>query len=251
MASRIKTSQGWEGSLRACLYMSVQRGLFSGCATEGNEQTLALGPWRGPYKCEVYFFNYLLICFWLHWIFVAAHRLSLVVVSGGYSLQRLLWRSTGSLGAQASVCCDTGAHEPQSTQAPVVAMHGLQLLKACGVSPGQGLKGCPLHWQADYYPLHHQQSPVLRFYFICRSAAVHYSVIHLLIHSINKSLLPVSLHFKKKKDKNLLSRLVPSDVEKPHQVINKTIKDEGRMWMQCKSPGWSLCQELSLMEGDI
>ena len=23
--------------------------------------------------------------FWLHWIFVAAHRLSLVLVSGGYS----------------------------------------------------------------------------------------------------------------------------------------------------------------------
>ena len=71
MASRIKTSQGWEGSLRACPYMLVQRGLFSGCATEGNEETLALGPWKGPYKCEVYFFNYLFIYFWLHWIFVA------------------------------------------------------------------------------------------------------------------------------------------------------------------------------------
>ena len=31
---------------------------------------------------------YLFIYFWLHWVFVAARGISLVVVSGGYSL---LW----------------------------------------------------------------------------------------------------------------------------------------------------------------
>ena len=33
-----------------------------------------------------FFFNYLFIYFWLHWVFVAARGLSLVVVSGAYSL---------------------------------------------------------------------------------------------------------------------------------------------------------------------
>ena len=62
--------------------------------------------------------------FWLRWVFVAAHRLSLVVVSGGYSLLRctgfslrwlLLLRSTGSrctgfisCGMQASVVVARG-----------------------------------------------------------------------------------------------------------------------------------------------
>ena len=45
---------------------------------------------------KLFFFNkfiYLFIYFWLHWVFVAAHRLSLVVASGGYSfiaVRRLL-----------------------------------------------------------------------------------------------------------------------------------------------------------------
>ena len=51
------------------------------------------------------FFNKFIYLFWLHWVFVAAHRLSLVAVSGGYCLLRctgfslrwlLLLRSTGS-----------------------------------------------------------------------------------------------------------------------------------------------------------
>ena len=35
----------------------------------------------------IFFFIYinLFIYFWLHWVFVAVHRLSLVVASGGYS----------------------------------------------------------------------------------------------------------------------------------------------------------------------
>ena len=30
---------------------------------------------------------------------------------------------------------------------------------ACGVFPDPGLNQCPLYWQADSYPLHHQGSP--------------------------------------------------------------------------------------------
>ena len=38
----------------------------------------------------IFFKNYLFIYFWLRWVFVAAHGLSLVAVSGGYSLLRCL-----------------------------------------------------------------------------------------------------------------------------------------------------------------
>ena len=63
-----------------------------------------------------FFFNkfiYLFIYFWLHWVFVAAHGLSLVVVSGGYSSLwcagfSLWWlpllRSTGSWHVGFSSC---------------------------------------------------------------------------------------------------------------------------------------------------
>ena len=35
----------------------------------------------------LFFFNiYLSICFWLHWAFIAAHGLSRVAMTGGYSL---------------------------------------------------------------------------------------------------------------------------------------------------------------------
>ena len=41
-----------------------------------------------PSKCHLsyYFIFYIFIYFWLNWVFVAAHRLSLVVARGGYSL---------------------------------------------------------------------------------------------------------------------------------------------------------------------
>ena len=59
-----------------------------------------------------FFFN-LFIYFWLHWVFVTVRRLSLVVVSGGYSLLRcmgfslrwlLLLQSMGSRCAGFSSC---------------------------------------------------------------------------------------------------------------------------------------------------
>ena len=93
--------------------------------------------------CNYSFFKkkYLFIYFWLHWVFVAAHGLSLVAASGGYSSLRsagfslpwlLLLRSTGSRCVGFSSC---------STWASVVAARrlssrGLQALEhrfsSCG-----------------------------------------------------------------------------------------------------------------------
>ena len=68
----------------------------------------------GPHRILFRFkLIYLFIYFWLHWVFVAAHGLSLVVASGDYSLLRcmgfslrwlqLLW-STGSRRVGFSSC---------------------------------------------------------------------------------------------------------------------------------------------------
>ena len=100
-----------------------------------------------------YFFIlfYLFIYFWLCWVFVSVRGLSLVAASGGHSSSRcaglslsrpLLLRSTGS----------------RHVHSAVVA-HGPSCSVACGIFPDQGSNPCPLHWQADSQPLHHQGSP--------------------------------------------------------------------------------------------
>ena len=67
------------------------------------------------------------IIYWPYWLFVAACRFSLVVVTGGY---------------------------------PLVVLHGFSCPTACGIFLDQGLSLCPLHWMVDTYPLDHQGSPV-------------------------------------------------------------------------------------------
>ena len=97
--------------------------------------------------------NYLFIYFWLCWVFVSVRGLSPVAASWGHSSSRcaglslsrpLLLRSTGS----------------RRSGSEVVA-HGPSCSTACGILPDQGLNPCPLHWQADSQPLHHQGRPVL------------------------------------------------------------------------------------------
>ena len=66
-------------------------------------------------------FNFFLTCkrliyLWLCWVFVVAHRLSLVEVSGDYSL---------------------------------VVVHGLSCSSVYGIFPDQGSNLYPLHWQMD------------------------------------------------------------------------------------------------------
>ena len=96
-------------------------------------------------------FIYLFIYLWLCWVFVSVRRLSLVAASGGHSSSRcaglslsrpLLLRSTGSR-------C-TGS---------VTVAHGPSCSVAWGILPDQGSNPCPLHWQVDSQPLHHQGSP--------------------------------------------------------------------------------------------
>ena len=79
--------------------------------------------------------------------------LPLVVASGGHSSSRcaglslsrpLLLQSTGSRRAGS-----------------VVVAHGPSCSLACGIFPDQGSNPCPLHWQADSQPLHHQGSPII------------------------------------------------------------------------------------------
>ena len=97
--------------------------------------------------------------------------LSLVVASGAYSSLKctgfslqwlLLLHSSGSrctgfsgCGARAPVVVARGLWSAGS----VVVGHGLSCSTACGIFPDQESNSCPLHWQADSYPLCHQGSP--------------------------------------------------------------------------------------------
>ena len=94
--------------------------------------------------------------FWLCWVFISMRGLSLIVASGGHSSSQcmglslwwpLLSRSTGSRHAGS-----------------VVVPHGPSCSTACGIFPDQGSNLCPLHWQADSQPLHHQGSPAAFFF---------------------------------------------------------------------------------------
>ena len=84
-----------------------------------------------------FIFNFLINYLWLHWVFVAACGLSLVVASRGYSSLQcagfslrwllLLW-STGSRYAGS-----------------VVVARGLSCSAACEIFLDQGSNLCPLH----------------------------------------------------------------------------------------------------------
>ena len=98
-------------------------------------------------------FIYLFIYLWLCRVFVTVQGLSPAAASGGHSSSRcadlslswrLLLRSTGSRRAGS-----------------LIVAHGPSGSAACGIFPDQGSNPCPLHWQADSQPLHHQGSPVL------------------------------------------------------------------------------------------
>ena len=119
------------------------------------------------------------IYFWLCWVFVTL-TLSLSCWSGatlqvrcaGSSLRWLvLRRSTGSRCPRASVA----------------VVHGLPCSVACGTFSDQGLNPCPLLWQADSYPLYHQESP--RFFFFFNSYDTFLKTFYLLNFGCAGSLL--------------------------------------------------------------
>ena len=110
-------------------------------------------PQEAEFLFYLFIYLYLFIYFWLCWVFVSVRGLSLVAASGGHSSSRcaglslsrplLLW-STGS-----------------SRAGSVVVAYGPSHSAACGILPDQGSNPCPLHWQADSQPLHHQGSPAV------------------------------------------------------------------------------------------
>ena len=100
-------------------------------------------------------FIYLFIQFWLCWVFVSVHGLSLVAASGGHSSSRFAGLSL----SRPLLLQSTGSRRAGS----VVVAHGPSCSAACGILPDQGSNPCPLHWQADSQPLRHQGSPIAVF----------------------------------------------------------------------------------------
>ena len=88
--------------------------------------------------------------------------LSLAAASGGHSSSRC----TGLSLSRPLPLQSTGSRRAGS----VVVVHRLSSSAACGIFPDQGANPCPLHWQADSQPLHHQGSPrdacTLRFKYV-------------------------------------------------------------------------------------
>ena len=106
--------------------------------------------------CDFFFFfrrvfGFLLIYLWLCWVFVSVRGLSLVAASGGHSS----WRCAGLSLSRPLLLRSTGSRRAGS----VVVAHRPSCSAACGIFPDQGSNPCPLHWQADSQPLHHQGNP--------------------------------------------------------------------------------------------
>lgn len=110
---------------------------------------------RSLYYSHFFFQTFSLIYFnfWLCWISIALHRLSLVAESGSLSSLQGWGFSLGGFSR--------GRHRSQA--------HGLQWFRyACCwlqlAGQNQGLNSCSLHWKADSYPLSLQGSPVPFFF---------------------------------------------------------------------------------------
>ena len=109
---------------------------------------------------------YIYVYFWLRWVFVALHRLSLIVASEGssalwlegFSLQWLLLWSTGAWHRGFSIWNTWGLE-----QGSVVVACGLSCSTAYGIFLDKGSNPCPLHWQVcqSTYPLCHQGNPII------------------------------------------------------------------------------------------
>ena len=77
------------------------------------------------------------ICFWLHWVLVAVHGLSMVASGGSYSL--VLVRELLLMAASPAA-----KRRLWGTKASVAVAHRLSCPVACGVFPDQGSNPCPL-----------------------------------------------------------------------------------------------------------
>ena len=84
----------------------------------------------------------------MHWVFVAALGLSLVVASGDCSPE------VGELLIAVDSLVALGRAGSEAVT------HGLRCSAVCGILPDQRSNPCLLHWQVDSLPLEHQGSPI-------------------------------------------------------------------------------------------
>ena len=93
-----------------------------------------------PGKLLKIFIFYIFQNFWLPWVFVSAHGLSLAAVSGGYSLvaTRVLLTVVTSHVAEHTLW-GTQARLLQCGDSTFVT-HGLSCPSACGIFPDQGFE---------------------------------------------------------------------------------------------------------------
>ena len=99
-------------------------------------------------------------------LFSSCVEWKLLLRGTGFSLWwLLLWRSTASrlmvfssFSARAWQLMLAASRELAGS---LVVQHRLSCSTACRIFLTHGLNPCPLHWQADSHPLHHQVSPIL------------------------------------------------------------------------------------------
>ena len=119
---------------------------------------LASGQWQLPHTTLVLPDLFPMIHFFFFFFFYGCVGSSflcegflLVVASGGHSSSRCAGLSL----SRPLLLWSTGSRRAGS----VIVAHGPSRSAACGILPDQGSNPCPLHWQADSQPLHHQGSP--------------------------------------------------------------------------------------------
>ena len=115
------------------------------------------------------FYIYFIIYFWLCWVSGGTHRLSLVAVSGGYSLQvshrnGLSCCGVQALGTWASVvaaCWFSTCGSQTLSVGSVAVVQGLSCSWARRIFLDQGSNPCPLYWQANSHVLSHRVAILL------------------------------------------------------------------------------------------
>ena len=88
-------------------------------------------------------------------VFIAVHRLSLVVEGDGYSPVAVRGLLLGGFS------CSEHAFESAGW---VFVVRGLSCSMACGIFLDQGSNLCPLHWPVNSQSLDHQENPLNRFF---------------------------------------------------------------------------------------
>ena len=141
------------------------------------------------YKVHLFIKKYLFIYFWLHWVFIAAHGLPLVVESRGLLSCCTVWAShwggfscCRAQGLQQLWCMGSVVTAPRLQSAGSVVVTWAQWLYGMWDLLEQGSNPCPLHWQADSQPLDHQGSPVRYTFTILQIPYFQKKKIYVLFH---------------------------------------------------------------------